>query len=375
MNLAREGAFSWIAVDTDHLLPHNFARHALMADELGAPKALALARQMGFLLNESFTALVGDATRPDAELTQEYAQADIIIDASASVAVSRYLADLPDSKARRVCLFFNPAGTAVVILAESKDRSVTLRDLEAQYHRLVQADRALQDHLRAEPGLRYSGSCRALTNRIPATSAALLSALGARGLVEALKTDDAAVCVWTVAKNGGVQVTERPGAPVNRSILGEWTISYDDDVLADLAGLRDSRLPHETGGVLLGIADMSRKSIHVAQALPEPEDSRGSQAGFERGVVGLKAAVDHAAESSLHQLSYVGEWHSHPRRASPMPSTTDLEQIVWLGNELEHEGLPGLMAISADNGAFAFVFTDRQAAAARGARTEARDGR
>ena len=60
-------------------------------------------------------------------------------------------------------------------------------------------------------------------------------------------------------------------------------------------------------------------------------------------------------ETSLHQLSYVGEWHSHPRRSSPLPSTIDLAQIIWLGKELEHEGLPGLMAIAADDGAFAFV--------------------
>jgi hypothetical protein len=359
MNLAREGAFSWIVVDTDYLLPHNFARHALMADELGAPKALALARQMGFLLNESLTALAGDVTKPDAELIRELAQADLIIDASASVAVSRHLADL-DSGARRISVFFNPAGTAVVILAESADRSVTLRDLEAQYHRLVQTDPALEDHLRAQPGLRYSGSCRALTSRIPATSAALLSALGARGLVEALKHDQAAVRIWNVTPAGEVKVIERRPAPIHRSILGEWTITYDDALLSELAELRDARLPCETGGVLLGIADMSRKSIHVVQALPEPEDSRGSPHGFERGVVGLKAAVDRAVESSLHQLSYVGEWHSHPRRASPLPSTTDLAQIVWLGNELEHEGLPGLMAISAENGAFAFVFMSRR---------------
>ena len=137
--------------------------------------------------------------------------------------------------------------------------------------------------------------------------------------------------------------------------LGAWAIAYDDELLSELARLRDSRLPRETGGVLLGIADMSRKSIHVVHALPEPEDSRGSCDGFERGVVGLKAAVSAAVEASLHQLSYAGEWHSHPRRSSPLPSTIDLAQIVWLGNELEHEGLPELMAIAADDGAFAFV--------------------
>ena len=268
------------------------------------------------------------------------------------MAVSRHLADLENSNGRRICVFFNPAGTAVVLLAENSARSVTLRDLEAQYHRLVQTDPALEDHLRAAPALRYSGSCRALTNRIPATSAALLSALGARGLVESLKSDDAAVRIWKLTTQGGVDVIERRGAPTHRLTLRDWTITYDDDLLAELARLRDARLPR---GVLLGIADMSRKSIHVAHALPEPEDSRGSPEGFERGVVGLKAAVNRAVEASLHQLSYVGEWHSHPRRSSPLPSAVDLAQIVWLGNELEREGLPGLMAIAADGGSFAFV--------------------
>jgi hypothetical protein len=355
INLAREGAFSWTVVDSDWLLPHNLARHALLIDELGAPKALALARQMGWLLNESFTAVAGDVAKPDADLARELAEADVIIDASASVAVSRHLADLDNSNARRICVFFNPAGTAVVLLAESRDRAVTLRDLEAQYHRLVQTEPALEDHLRAGPGLRYSGSCRALTNRIPATSAALLSALGARGLVEALKSDNAVVRIWNVGAAGAVQLIERRGAATRHVKLGEWSITYDDGLLTELASLRASRLPRETGGVLLGIADMSRKSIHVAHALPEPEDSRGSPQGFERGVVGLKVAVSRAAETSLHQLSYVGEWHSHPKRSSPLPSNIDLAQIVWLGNELEHEGLPGLMAIAADHGAFTFV--------------------
>jgi molybdopterin/thiamine biosynthesis adenylyltransferase len=355
MNLARQGTFSWTVVDSDYLLPHNLARHALLMDELGAPKAFALARQMGLLLNESFTAVVGDATRPDAELARELFEAEVIIDASASVAVSRYLADLESSKGRRLCVFFNPGGTAVIILTEDGARSITLRDVEAQYHRLVQTEPALAGHLRTGPGFRYSGSCRALTNRILATSAALLSALGARGIVEALKSDRAAIRIWKVKETGAVEIVECRGAITHRLSLGEWSISYDDDLLAQLAILRNIRLPRETGGVLLGIADMSRKAIHVAHALPEPEDSRGSPEEFERGVVGLKAAVGDAVEASLHQLSYVGEWHSHPRRSSPLPSGTDLVQIVWLGNELEHEGLPGLMAIAADHGAFAFV--------------------
>jgi hypothetical protein len=358
LDLAREGAFSWTVVDPDYLLPHNLARHALLTDEIGAPKALALARQLNLLLNESFTAVGGDVMNPDGQLVQDLAEAEVIIDASASVAVSRYLADLRATNARRICVFYNPAGISAVLLAENSDRSVNLRDLEAQYHGFVLTEPLLANHLRAEQGVRYSGSCRALTNRIPATKAALLSALAARGIVEALKSDDAVVKIWNATDDGEVRTVKRGGAAVHRSALGPWTITHDDDLLADLARLRETRLPHETGGVLLGIADTSRKSIHVAHALPEPEDSRGSLEGFERGVVGVRAAVNQAVEASMHQLSYVGEWHSHPRRSSPLPSAIDLAQIIWLGNELDHEGLPGLMAIAADDGTFAFVLAE-----------------
>jgi hypothetical protein len=173
VGLAREGAFSWTIVDHDYLLPHNLARHALFSNEVGAPKALALARQIAGLLHEPFVPLLCDVTNPDEGsrevLATRLTEAEIIIDASASVAVSRYLADMPDSGARRLCTFFNPAGTSVVLLVESADRSITLRDLEAQYHHLLVTESLLATHLQTEhEGVRYSGSCRALTNRIPA---------------------------------------------------------------------------------------------------------------------------------------------------------------------------------------------------------------
>jgi ThiF family len=180
VDLAREGALSWTIVDQDYLMPHNLARHALFARDTGAPKAFALMQQMGALIDEPFSAAHCDVTKITPEIAPQlvasFAAAEIIIDASASVAVSRYLADMPDAPGRRVCTFLNPAGNAVVVLAETSDRSITLRDLEAQYHDLHLSDPRLAGHLKSDqPGLRYSGSCRALTNRIPATRAAVIS--------------------------------------------------------------------------------------------------------------------------------------------------------------------------------------------------------
>lgn len=363
LNLAREGSLTWTVVDDDHLLPHNLVRHALFPDDVGAPKADALAQKLGSMLGESAIAIRCNLLSPEAttgeQLDAALSEADIIIDASASIAVSRHLSDLLEIQARRICAFFNPAGTSAVLLAENAGRSITLRDMEAQYYRIVSSDPRLSGHLDGQgPGVRYSGSCRALTNRISASNAALLSALAARGIAQVLETDEAAIFIWTLKMNGEVELVQQEGIPVTRKQIGNWTLAYDSELHHELTSLRGAKLPTETGGVLLGIADMSQRSIHVVRALPEPEDSRGTETGFERGIVNLPEQISQAAAATMYQIRYVGEWHSHPDGASAMPSSTDISQLNWLRQELKNEGLPGLMAIAAPDARLSFVLSD-----------------
>jgi hypothetical protein len=67
-------------------------------------------------------------------------------------------------------------------------------------------------------------------------------------------------------------------------------------------------------GFIVGIADFSRNSLDLAHAFL-PEDSLGSPARFERGVVGLVQSIDDVPRRSMRQVRYLGEWHSHPRYA------------------------------------------------------------
>jgi integrative and conjugative element protein (TIGR02256 family) len=357
INCAREGRFRWTLVDNDVLLPHNLARHGLFAIDVGAPKALAVAGRMQGLLGAPITYCGADILMPTdkvkPQLQEKLAEASLIIDASASVAVSRHIADLPAVAGLRLSVFFNPAGTAVVLLAEGKDRAVTLRDLEAQYHGLIQRDPALAGHLQVKgPGMRYSGSCRAMTNRISASQSALLSAIATKGITQAIDESGAVIRIWTVSGNSEVRLCEQTAAPVRRIVIGDWIITVDDQFCGKLSALRTAQLPHETGGVLLGITDVSRRSVHIVCALPQPSDSVGLVTQFERGVAGLASAIELAVGASLHQLRYVGEWHSHPVGSSTQPSKIDLRQLCWLTDELESEGLPALMAIVGDHGAF-----------------------
>ena len=103
---------------------------------------------------------------------------------------------------------------------------------------------------------------------------------------------------------------------------------------------------------------MSRRSVHVVHGLPETEDSAGTESGFERGVVGLQEQLNNVIAATMHQVRYIGEWHSHPVGASARPSLTDLAQLAWLTKELEMEGLPGLIAIAAGDEKFCIALCD-----------------
>lgn len=355
--LAREGIFQWTIIDDDVLLPHNLARHTLHRLHVGYHKAIGLSHQIRELLSDdgAASAIVANCLEPKpdrkAALAAAYQAADIILDTSASIAVERHLSDLPGINARRMSAFFNPAGTSVVLLSEGKDRAVPLREIEAQYYNAILTKPELRGHLTGAPeGYRYSGSCRTLTSRIPERSAAVLSALAADGVRRELESGLGGIRIWSVSADGSVRLHHYPLVFGTRASIGDWSVTVDGNVVARLRAEREQHLPNETGGVLLGIVDFERRAIHVAHALSAPADSQETAAGFERGVQGLAPEIDTACGAVMHQIRYVGEWHSHPRGTSARASSTDVKQIAWLSINLRSEGCPAVMLIVGETG-------------------------
>ena len=182
--LAREGRFLWTVIDDDRLLPHNLARHVAGNNHVTRPKAQILADHINgtFMGPPQATAIAANllADGPDgASIEGAMREADLIIDATASIVAARHISDHAVA-ARRASVFFNPTGEAVVLLAEPTGRALTLRDLEAQYFGLLLRKESLAEHLGKEAEtVAYTGACRAITNRIPQSRAAILSGLAA----------------------------------------------------------------------------------------------------------------------------------------------------------------------------------------------------
>lgn len=360
--LVRQGlGIHWTFIDPDYLLPHNLARHSLTAANVGAFKADSLAQRIKQIRTDlKSDAIVIDVLSPGEKANDVAAalqDADLIIDAAASVPVARWLSDQP-CQARRASIFFNPAGTAVVMMLESQDRTVDLRTLEAGYYGDVLTAPALENHLlQSIDAIPYAGACRAVTNRIPAARAQILSGLASAAVMEAVSKPESSLRVWTLSEEGTVSVHQSDTGEVRTHSLLGWTILLPQRIESRILKMRETDLPAETGGVLFGVVDLVASRIDIVEAWPAPSDSTASEVEFIRGTKGLRQGVEAAIARTLDQVRYVGEWHSHPQQASTDPSGKDLRQIGWLASTLSMDGCPGVMLIAGDTGVSIFLGT------------------
>jgi hypothetical protein len=356
--LARGGFGSWTVVDEDDLLPHNLARHVLEKYDVGDTKATGIADHLNRLYAEAggTKAIVADVLSPGqkaAELDAAFAESELILDMAASVPVARHLAVGIKSDARRVSVFLNPTGTDVIVLAEAKDRSVPLDAIEMQYYRAAATDPRLDGHLGTVPGrLRYGRSCRDITLEMPTHLVVMHAAIASQGVREAVEADTAVIRVWRCdPRTMQVILVDVPANGVYRQEIGGWTLLMDRALLGRLADLRGTKLPNETGGVLLGVYELSRRYVYVVDTIPSPPDSQEWPTLYIRGSEGLLAKVRAAGAASGGQLEYVGEWHSHPDGYDTSPSADDVTVFTWLTERMNDDGLPALMAIAGQGGA------------------------
>jgi hypothetical protein len=348
-NLFRAGASQWTILDDDTLLGHNLARHYLPGFYVGMPKAEALATLLNATYGtEDTVAIVGDVlTQP---LVKWIAKPiDAVIDLSASIAVGRYLAFDDTIPARRLSAFLNPAGSDLVLLAEDSDRTFRMDWLEMEYYRAIVHQTDLTQHLlyNGEP-IRYSYACRDVSSQLPQDQVSLLAAVTSRGVRTALETNQPTITIWQSTSD--LTITRLPIEPVVYQTVQQqgWTLLISARVTAQLSAQRLSRLPNETGGVLIGTFDMQRKLIYVVDQIPSPPDSQEWPMAYIRGVEGLPERLTHISQTTAGQLGYLGEWHSHPIGCSTQPSGDDRILFEWLREHRQYGGFPPFIAIVGD---------------------------
>jgi len=352
MNLVRTGFGRWTLIDDDTLLPHNTARHVLGGEFVGMSKAGAIAMRIHRLVNDANSAhpLAVNVLRPGVDgvqLKKAFKDASLILDMAATIPVARHLANDIDSSARRLSLFLNPRGTDLVLLAEDTSRRVPLDTLEMQYYRAVANQPDLKDHLQASgERLRYGRSCRDMSSRIAQDMVAQHAAVASRATRQLASSDAARIAIWQIgAVDSCVCCVEIPISRVLVASIADWVLKVDAGLLRRLRRLRHAKLPNETGGVLIGSFDMERKIAYVVDTIPSPPDSEEWPTYYIRGSRTLKARLRSIESLTAGNLTYVGEWHSHPDGYGCLASNDDLKVFGWLTDLMGRDGLPAMMAI------------------------------
>ena len=275
--------------------------------------------------------------------------ADLVIDASASVPVARWLACVSHHAAPTASVFLNPAGDDLVVLREGEGRTPRLDHLEMTYYALLASDPLLVGHLRGSGSILPSGGCRNPSVQLPQTQVAASAAAAVEELFGPANARTAGVTIWRRTPESVVRLHAR-GERFAEVELGGWRIAVRHSITGQIAAARAIAGELETGGILVGGWDRQLRRAWVVDYLDPPPDSEHSRTGFVRGSVGVHQTLDHVETSTAVNLTYVGEWHTHPPGHRSAPSEDDRLLMRWIGDVVSFSDVPPLMIIAGEDG-------------------------
>ncbi len=345
----RMGWGSWTYIDDDILYAHNLVRHIAKDHHIGWAKVDVVAQMTELTWPTApkpmaISAMVTDVA--SADVKNAITGAQLLVDATTTLEVPRDLSECDDSP-RMASTFFTPSGRDSVLLLEDASRKIRLHSIEPQYYRAILNGDWGGSHLDGHHGAYWVGAgCRDLSGVLSQEIVQLHSSTLARQIRLLTARPEAQIRVWSMDyETGALICAVIPVEESKEASLGEWRVIWDEGLAQKLKNIRTKFLPNETGGIILGYIDQKRKAVHAVDVLLAPTDSVASQAEFIRGVAGVHESIERAAALTANIIEYVGEWHSHPRNSSALPSSTDVGLLASLTNTLAIDGVPALMII------------------------------
>lgn len=345
----------WTFIDMDYIKPHNIVRHIAKDLHVGVFKADVVKQMVTMNYHADYYSAnaINDtiANLINPKIMESITTAALLVDATTTLDSPRKLSQ-EDKVARSVSVFLTPSGQSSVLLLEDANRTLRLDALEAQYYNAIINSDWGAKHLDGHHGsLLVGAGCRDLSAVISNETIQLHAATLARQIRLLRGKDKSCIRVWsTDFETGALLAYEVPIYDSLRFQCEEWQVVMDVGLQKKLSRLRNSHLPNETGGVILGYIDQRLKHIYVVDVLKAPLDSEADHTGFTRGVRDLKVILADVAQRTANIVHYLGEWHSHPAFSSASPSGTDCALIKQLAEALELDGQPALMIIVGSTG-------------------------
>jgi len=358
-NLVRSGFGKWKLIDEDIFLPHNAARHILSSSCSGYLKTNICKSYFNNTIDEILVdeVLCLDILNPKQnekeKLLDILKNQNFIFDFSASIAVSRYLAN-NNTFTRTLSAFLTPDGKNLIIAAEDEKREIRIDWLEMIHYREVINRTELFNSLNTATYHRYGNSCRDISVKLSQDDFSIWSGFASKRIREIVSNEDASLDIFCRCDYEIKQIKVNISC-ITKLKLSLWEVIFDDYLLNKMSEFREKSLPNETGGVLLGNFDNEHERCYIVDFISSPSDSDELPLSFIRGCKELQEKVQDIEEKTLGQVRYIGEWHSHPNNCSVDPSIADINTFNWLKSIMDFDSLPSIMMIIGENKAYCII--------------------
>ncbi|GJD82418.1 hypothetical protein HPGCJGGD_0272 [Methylobacterium haplocladii] len=342
LHAARRGLGPRIVADRSLLSPHNFARHALLPDEVDTgrvleSKAEALAVALG-RLTQPATAETEDliSLTETPEGRSRIAGGRLLLNTTASTLLREHLSFLDWEMRPRIAeAHLLGAGVAAYASIEGADGNPNASDLAAEAYRMIAEDAELSGPVfsaKAE-AVEIGQGCSSVTFAMPDDRLSTLSAGLGSVVAEWLKTEQeesGQVVVGKLARDGLSQSWRRE--EIERRMVVDGSCGHqvrisprvDRLIRAEIA----SKPGVETGGVIVGRYSQIGNTFQVVDIMPAPPDSVFSAEKFTLGTIGLKASIRKLLKDSGRSLYVLGTWHNHLVESGP--SMLDADTAIRL---------------------------------------------
>lgn len=374
LHFARNGSTGFILSDTDKISAHNLTRHGLLANSIGLNKAKAVQNEIkGLYPYESLSLLAFPISGEDfIEIPDTADPLKWIFDFSASNIVLQGLCISKNIDTARIAkAYLSDFGSLGILLFEGKNRNPRLDDLQMTLYYYSTQHVFIQDWLNRERstiesqqiitvGVGCNSETTILADDVVSFHASYFSNIikvetknsASKGLVFLNQLNQ---------QNGFTNSLHKFQVDAFEVLYAvnnpEWQIRYASGILQKLSFELTKAYPKETGGVFIGSANYKTKTIHVADVITAPPDSKSNPVCFIRGIHGLPEKVGLIQEQSGNMLGYIGEWHTHPHGPNCM-SMIDEKTVEEFKNEFQSlpSPLPVFLMIITPSHQLPFIF-------------------
>ena len=347
-NMTRKGYGKWNIIDNDIILPHNLARHQANRFGIGKSKVEFMSEYINQAVYPSENIVKPyklDFLKSPKEIKKPILESDYIIDISTSISVERYLASNFQEK-RKFSAFLNPNGNDLVLLSEG--RTTTSLDLiEFQYYKELINDERLYNHFDfpEHSKVRYARGCRDITSKVSQDNLSVFSGILSKAISNRVNSNSGAIDIWKLENDFSISNLNYQLDDWRIVEIDNWNVFLNEKLLKTIYDFRKSKLPNETGGIIIGGVDTYNKRIYITDTILSPKDSIEKRTLYIRGIEGVEHQLKTIKERTNDSLYYLGEWHSHPNGYSLKMSNDDEVSFCELINEAQLRGLPTLMLI------------------------------